>query len=54
MSKRYAINYEGWFLVDAATEEEAAQVANEILSSSNLINNGESGEWLLAEIEEDN
>jgi hypothetical protein len=53
MNKRYAVSYEGWLIIHAKDEQAAATEANEILGSSNLINNGESGEWLLADIEEE-
>jgi hypothetical protein len=54
MSKTFVVNYEGWLLIEATDEQAAATAANEILSSSNIINDGGNGEWYLGEIEEDN
>jgi hypothetical protein len=53
--KRYAVSYEGWLIIEADDEGTAASAANLMLSRANLINDGEYGEWLLADItEEDN
>lgn len=54
--KRYAVSYEGWLIIEADDEDTAASAANLMLSRADLINDGEYGEWLLADIteEEDN
>ena len=53
--KKYAVSYEGWIIIEADDEDTAASAANLMLSRTDLINDGEYGEWLLADItEEDN
>lgn len=55
MNKRYAVNYEGWLIVTAKSEEEAYSKANFTLSNSSIINDGDEGEWELTDAtEEDN
>jgi hypothetical protein len=51
--KRYAVSYEGWLIIEADDEDTAASAANLLLSRSDLINDGEYGEWLLADITEE-
>jgi hypothetical protein len=53
MSKTYAVSYEGWVLVQAASEDDAYEKANAILSKSNIINDGDEGEWSLTYATED-
>lgn len=50
---KYAVNYEGWLIVTASNEEQAAEKANKILSESDIINDGDEGEWNLSEIEKE-
>lgn len=52
--RTYAVNYEGWLIIEASNETEAEAKANEMLSEAGLINDGQEGEWMLADvIEED-
>ncbi len=53
MTRTYAVSYEGWLIIEAETATEAGNIANQILSDSGIINNGATGEWMLAEIEEE-
>lgn len=53
MSKTFVVNYEGWFLIEATNEKKAADIANKMLSDSNITNDGSNGEWYLGEIEEE-
>ena len=49
----YSVSYEGWLVVDANNEDHALELANKMLSDSAVVNDGESGEWLLAGVEEE-
>jgi hypothetical protein len=53
MSKTYAVSYEGWMLVQAASEDHAYEKANAMLSKSNLINDGDEGEWELTGVNDE-
>jgi hypothetical protein len=53
MSKTYAVSYEGWMLVQAASEDHAYEKANAILSKSNIINDGDEGEWELTGVSDE-
>jgi len=48
MSK-FNINYEGWLEIEADTYEQAEEQAISLLSNSNIINDGVSGEWVITE-----
>jgi|1048.fasta_scaffold36415_2 hypothetical protein len=49
---KYVIGYDGFITVTAKNEEEAYEKANSYLSKSKLINDGDKGEWYVAEAEE--
>ena len=49
----YAVSYEGWYVVEANDEDHALELANKMLSDSAIANDGESGEWTLAGVEEE-
>jgi hypothetical protein len=51
--KRYAVSYEGWLIIEANDEDTAASAATLMLSRTDLINDGEYGEWMLADITEE-
>ena len=53
MSKQYTVTYEGYLIVKAEDEETAFAVTNKMLSDSGIVNDGESGEWELADITEE-
>jgi len=48
------VNYDGWVIVKADTEQKAFELVNKMLSDSGITNDGELGEWYLlnAEMEE--
>ncbi len=54
MSKTYAVSYEGWLIINASDEDEAGNIACEMLGKSNITNDGATGEWSIADIEEEN
>jgi hypothetical protein len=49
---KYSVGYDGFIIVNAKNEEEAYDKANKYLSKTNLINDGDEGEWYLTEAEE--
>lgn len=51
---KWDINYDGWLVVEADTEKQACEIANEMLSKSGIVNDGDNGEWYLlsADMEE--
>jgi hypothetical protein len=51
---KYVIGYDGFITVTADNEELAFEKANKYLSNTNLINDGDEGEWYLINIEEAN
>lgn len=53
MTKTYAVSYEGWLVIEAEDESSALTKAHEILSNSEITNDGELGEWELADVEEE-
>jgi len=52
--KKFIIGYDGFITVTADNEELAFEKANKYLSSTNLINDGDEGEWYLISSEEAN
>lgn len=52
--KDYVIGYDGFITITASNEEEAYDKANKYLSKSNLVNDGDKGEWYVIESEEVN
>lgn len=54
MSKKtYAVNYEGWVIVEAKNEKEAHDLAGTMLADGPVVNDGAKGEWYIGEIEEE-
>jgi hypothetical protein len=49
---KYVVNFDGFITVTAKSEEEAYAKANAYLSESNLVNDGDEGEWYVGEAEE--
>jgi hypothetical protein len=49
---KYVVGYDGFITLTAKNEEEAYTKANKYLSKSNLINDGDKGEWYVGEAEE--
>jgi hypothetical protein len=52
--KEFTIGYDGWITVQADNLDTAFEMANKILSKSNLTNDGELGEWYITNSEENN
>jgi hypothetical protein len=50
--KEYVVGYDGFITLTAKSEEEAYTKANKYLSKSNLVNDGDKGEWYVVEAEE--
>jgi hypothetical protein len=48
----YTVHYTGWLVIAAEDESSAMGIANEMLSKSGIINDGDSGEWELTEVED--
>jgi len=46
---KWIVNFDGFITVKANSEEEAYEKANAYLSQSNLVNDGDEGEWYLGE-----
>lgn len=46
---KFVVNFDGWITVNANNEEEAYAKANAYLSKSNLVNDGDEGEWYVGE-----
>jgi hypothetical protein len=51
--KQFTIGYDGWITVEATNEDKAFEMANKILSKSNLTNDGKLGEWYITDSEEE-
>jgi hypothetical protein len=49
----YNVSYEGWLIISANNEEQATEIANKMLSESGIINDGNSGEWNIADVEDE-
>jgi hypothetical protein len=49
----YTVHYEGWLTVTASDEDNATQVVNKMLSDSGIINDGDSGEWEISDVEDE-
>lgn len=50
----YTVHYEGWLTVTASDEDNAQAVVNDLLSQSGIVNDGDSGEWTLTDVEDEN
>ena len=50
----FTVNYEGWLTVSAQDEDQAMAIVNEMLAKSGIVNDGDSGEWNLADVEDNN
>lgn len=50
-NKKYAVGYEGWVIVEAPNEDAAMTEVCNLLEEWNVLNDGELGEWLIADIE---
>lgn len=48
---KWVVNFDGFITVTAKTEEEAYEKANAYLSKSNLVNDGDKGEWYVGEVQ---
>jgi hypothetical protein len=48
----YVIGFDGFITVTASSEEKAFEKANAYLSKSNLVNDGDTGEWYLTSIKD--
>lgn len=51
--KRYAVSYEGWLIIHATDEDEAGDLACQMLGKSRITNDGDTGEWSIADISEE-
>jgi hypothetical protein len=49
MMDKWVVNFDGFITVKANSEEEAYEKANAYLSQSNLVNDGDEGEWYVGE-----
>lgn len=54
---QWEVNYEGWVIVEAKSFEEACNIGQGMLSNATnaedaLINDGQTGEWYLGEVNE--
>lgn len=50
MSKQYTVTYEGYLVVTADDEQTAFAITNKMLSDSDIVNDGATGEWELTGI----
>lgn len=48
----FTVNYEGWLTVSAQDEDQAMAIVNAMLAKSGIVNDGDSGEWNLTDVED--
>jgi len=48
---KYVVQYSGWTVVEATDEQKASYDVGTLLANSGLPNNGDTGEWLIEEVE---
>lgn len=48
----FTVNYEGWLTVSAQDEEHAMDIVNDMLAKSGIVNDGDSGEWTLVSVDD--
>jgi hypothetical protein len=53
MSKTFAVGYDGWLIIQAKDEDEAGDIACEMLGKSGITNDGIKGEWSIVDIDEE-
>jgi len=46
----FSVSYEGHLLISAKDQDEAFAIASGMLAKSGIINDGDSGEWAIADI----
>ena len=46
----FTVSYTGYLTVSAENEDLAMDIANTMLSKSGIVNDGDSGEWQLADV----
>jgi len=46
----FTVTYEGYLVVNAVDEDTALKIANSLLSDSGIVNDGDSGEWELTSV----
>jgi len=44
---KWDVNYDGWLVIEADTEKQAYEIANQMMSGYGIVNDGENGEWYL-------
>ena len=44
---KWDVNYDGWLVIEADTEKQAYETANQMMSGYGIVNDGENGEWYL-------
>ena len=49
----FTVSYEGHLTVNAKSEDEAMAIVNKMLSDSGIVNDGDSGEWELSGVEDE-
>jgi hypothetical protein len=50
----FTVSYTGYLTVSAENEDLAMDIANTMLSESGIVNDGDSGEWQLADVTDEN
>ena len=48
----FTVNYEGWLTVSAQDEDQAMAIVNAMLAKSGIVNDSDSGEWNLTDVED--
>ena len=49
----FTVHYEGWLTVSADDENQAQDIVNKMLSDWGVLNDGDSGEWELTDVVDD-
>jgi hypothetical protein len=52
-TKLFSVSYDGYLLISAEDQDEAFAIAMVALAKSGLVNDGDSGEWGIADITEE-
>ncbi len=49
----FNVSYDGYLLISAKDQDEAFAIASGMLAKSGIVNDGDSGEWAIADITEE-
>tara|TARA_R110000782_G_scaffold71386_3_gene143175 strand:- start:184 stop:369 length:186 start_codon:yes stop_codon:yes gene_type:complete len=49
--KEYSVSYMGYLVIEAEDENVAFDMAHQMIGNSGIVNDGDMGEWQIAEVE---